>query len=160
MRDFGVSEVARLLDVEPGAIRIWRSRGICRFGLVGDAQAARYTPADVLVMAWALALKTAGFDLRVAFDVAEANRIAANYILAGQAQGRAQYLLVQRRPSNPKACDGYRFGDASIVLNGLEDDSPVNIVINATKIAADLFGRDGILSRLDAEAAPRRVALP
>ncbi|MGO4112698.1 MerR family transcriptional regulator [Rhizobium ruizarguesonis] len=150
MRSFRVSEVAKLLGIESGAIRIWRNRGICRFGLDGPTIAARYTPQDVLVMAWALALKTAGFDLREAFDVAESHRWCADRILAGQVTAQ-HYLVVESRPLDPQRYAGYRFGTAAAVLREWSPDAPVSVVINATKIADDLFGSDGSLSRLDVE---------
>lgn len=150
MRGFRVSEAAKLLGVEPGAIRIWRNRGICRLGLDGSSYAASYTPQDVLVMAWALALKTAGFDLSEAFDVAESHRWCADRILAGQVSEQ-HYLVVESRSSNPQRYAGYRFGTAAAVLGEWSPDAPVSVVINATKIADDLFGPDGSLRRLDAE---------
>jgi hypothetical protein len=69
----GISEAARLLRVEPGQIRIWRNRGICRLGFDGSTYAASYTPQDILVMEWALSLKNAGIELKTAFGIAESS---------------------------------------------------------------------------------------
>jgi len=122
----GVAEIAKLLGVEPGAIRIWRNRGICRFGLDGASYAADYSRDDVLVMAWALALKKAGFELKEAFEIAEAHRATAvRYIANDLPQER--YLIAYPGSTNAGA-------ELDLAAH------PISVVINMEWIARDLFG--------------------
>ena len=122
----GVAEIAKLLGVEPGAIRIWRNRGICRFGLDGARYAADYSRDDVLVMAWALALKKAGFELKEAFEIAEAHRATAvRYIANDLPQER--YLIAYPGSTNAGA-------ELDLAAH------PISVVINMEWIARDLFG--------------------